>query len=72
MKPHIKGCHLHDVKWPHRDHQVPFKGQINYPELFQHIPDGIPIVWELSHRRKKEEIQDSFAEWNSIFNNNVQ
>ena len=72
MKPYIKGCHLHDVRWPHRDHHVPFNGQINYPELFQHIPDDIPIVWELSHRRTKEEILDSFAEWNSIFNNNVQ
>jgi len=72
MKPYIKGCHLHDVKWPHRDHHVPFKGEINYSELFQHIPSDIPIVWELSHRRTKDEILESFAEWNSIFGTNVQ
>ena len=72
MKPYIKGCHLHDVKWPHRDHQVPFKGDINYSKLFNHIPNDIPIVWELSHRRTKVEILESLSEWRSTFHNDVQ
>ena len=72
MNPHIKGCHLHDVKWPHRDHQVPFSGDINFTELFKKIPNDIPIVWELSHRRTKKEILESLSKWNSIFNTNVE
>lgn len=69
MKPHLIGCHLHDVKWPNRDHQVPFCGQINYQELYESFNHSQHIVLELSSRRKFDDIKNSTAMWNKTFNN---
>jgi len=63
MRPHLVGCHLHDVRWPARDHQVPFHGNIDYPALMPHVPEGRPVVWELNPRRKKSEIIEALALW---------
>lgn len=56
MKPYLIGCHLHDVIWPERDHRVPFQGSVDFDRLLPLVPVHKPIVWELSYRRKKEDI----------------
>ena len=66
IKPYIIGCHLHDVKWPHRDHHVPFSGKINYSELMRNFNSSAPIVLELSSRRKAEEIKKSIDTWKEM------
>ena len=32
------GCHVHDVKWPFKDHCPPFTGEINYAQLVPKLP----------------------------------
>ncbi len=56
MAPYLIGCHLHDVIWPERDHRVPFQGSVEFDRLLPLVPPSKPIVWELSHRRRKEDI----------------
>lgn len=56
MSPYLLGCHLHDVIWPDQDHRVPFQGSVDFDKLLCLVPTDKPIVWELSHRRKKEDI----------------
>ena len=63
MRPFIIGGHLHDVKWPHRDHHVPFSGQINFEDLMKNFNPLSPIVVELSSRRSTEEIKKSIENW---------
>lgn len=65
MHPFIIGGHLHDVKWPHRDHHVPFSGQINFEDLMKNFHSTSPIVLELSSRRPTEDIKKSMENWNN-------
>ncbi len=63
ISPHLVGCHLHDVRWPSRDHRVPFQGSIDYAPLLKHIPSELPLVWELSPTRKAEDIRSALEKW---------
>jgi sugar phosphate isomerase/epimerase len=63
MQPYLIGCHLHDVEWPDRDHRVPLTGTIQYDKLIPLVDPAKPMVWELSPRRKKEEILKALPEW---------
>jgi hypothetical protein len=63
VAPRLIGCHLHDTKWPGRDHMAPFTGDIQYDELMPHVPKGMLFVFEMSPRRTAEEITTSFAKW---------
>ena len=67
MEPYLVGGHLHDVQWPHRDHRVPFQGSIKYDGLVPFFPKEKPLVWELSPRRKTEDVRDAFARWKSTY-----
>lgn len=64
---HLVGCHLHDVEWPHRDHQIPFQGCIDYAPLLAHIPAELPLVWELSPSRKADDIRLALHQWREHF-----
>jgi sugar phosphate isomerase/epimerase len=64
--PLIVGCHVHDVKFPVRDHQVPFSGMIEFASLLPLLPASIPIVWELSPRVTKEEIASALTQWKHL------
>ncbi|MCB1076610.1 MAG: sugar phosphate isomerase/epimerase [Verrucomicrobiae bacterium] len=57
------GCHLHDVIWPQQDHQVPFQGSIDYDPLVKHLSPEIPLVWEMSPRRRSAHIRESLRLW---------
>lgn len=59
----LVGCHLHDVRWPLRDHRVPLTGHIDYDVLLPQIRPDAPMVWELSPTRRKEEIQAALPAW---------
>ncbi|MGK0184397.1 MAG: sugar phosphate isomerase/epimerase [Verrucomicrobiales bacterium] len=63
MQPYLIGCHLHDVQWPARDHQVPLTGTIQYDKLIPLVDPAKPMVWELSPRRKKEQILECLPKW---------
>ncbi len=66
--PRAFGCHMQDVKWPGQDHQAPFLGDMkNLAALTQLLPADCQMVWELSPRRTREEIQLSLARWHEHF-----
>lgn len=67
MQPYLIGCHLHDVIWPERDHRVPFQGSVDFDRLLPLVPPEKPIVWELSHRRKKEDILMALPLWRAKY-----
>jgi sugar phosphate isomerase/epimerase len=67
MTPWLMGCHLHDVIWPGRDHRVPFQGSVDFDRLLPLVPPDKPIVWELSYRRKKEDIQMALPVWRAKY-----
>jgi sugar phosphate isomerase/epimerase len=65
--PHLIGCHLHDTKWPGRDHLAPFTGDVEYDRLLPLLPKDTLFVFEMSPRRTKEEITTSLAKWKERF-----
>ena len=65
--PRLIGCHLHDTKWPGRDHMAPFTGDVEYDKLMPLIPKGMLYVFEMSPRRTKEEITTALAKWKERF-----
>jgi sugar phosphate isomerase/epimerase len=67
VSPRILGCHLHDTKWPGRDHMAPFMGGVEYDRLIPLLPKGLLYVFEMSPRRTVEEITTSLAKWKEKF-----
>ena len=67
VAPRLIGCHLHDTKWPGRDHMAPFTGDVEYDKLVPLIPKGMLYVFEMSPRRTKEEITTALAKWKERF-----
>ncbi len=63
MAPYLIGCHLHDVHWPSRDHRVPMTGTIDYDPLVPLIGNDKYVVWELSPRRRKSQIEEQLPIW---------
>lgn len=63
VRPHLFGCHLHDVRWPAGDHRPPFRGDIRYENLIPLMPRNCLFVWEMGPRRKREEIVAAREEW---------
>ncbi len=67
MSPYLIGAHVHDVRWPARDHRVPLTGELDFKKLLRHIPTGKPLVWELSPTRKTEQIRQALKLWKETF-----
>ncbi len=67
VAPRLIGCHLHDTKWPGRDHMAPFTGDVEYDKLMPLIPKGMLFVFEMSPRRTAEEITTALAKWKERF-----
>jgi sugar phosphate isomerase/epimerase len=61
------GCHLHDTKWPGRDHLAPFQGDVEYERLLPLLPRDTLFVFEMSPRRTREEILTALALWKERF-----
>ena len=61
------GCHIHDVKWPFRDHCAPFTGEIDFPLLLPLLPPACQFVFELSPRTDVEDLRMAAARWHELF-----
>lgn len=70
MLPHLLGCHVHDVKYPDRDHQALFTGEIPFEEFIPSVPTSVPLVWELSPNVTPTEISAALQRWNTVFKSN--
>jgi sugar phosphate isomerase/epimerase len=69
MLPHLIGCHVHDVKNPDSDHQLPFVGDTPFSQLVPLISPSVPLVWELRPSIKPAEIRAALQGWNAAFKN---
>ncbi len=67
IAPRLVGCHLHDTRWPLRDHMAPFAGEVPYDDLIPLLPPGVPLIWEMSPRRGRQPILDALAQWRERF-----
>jgi sugar phosphate isomerase/epimerase len=67
MAPQLIGCHIHDVKFPARDHRVPFSGMIDFAALVPSLPAEHPLVWELSSNTSKDDIVAALTHWYQRF-----
>ncbi len=67
ISPRMLGAHLHDVEWPANDHRAPFTGTIDYDKLVPLTPKNCLFVWEMSPRRKADEIRTSLNKWKERF-----
>ncbi|MEY2479411.1 MAG: hypothetical protein QOI04_338 [Verrucomicrobiota bacterium] len=65
--PRAFGCHVQDCIWPAQDHQPPFAGHVDLAKLVPLLPDDCQFVWEMSPRKKAEEILRSVATWKTHF-----
>jgi sugar phosphate isomerase/epimerase len=61
------GCHVQDCIWPAQDHQAPFTGGVDLEKLVPLLPKDCQFVWEMSPRRKADEIRESVAQWKERF-----
>jgi len=66
MLPYLVGCHVHDVEWPDRDHRVPLTGDMGLENLLPLVPEGLPMVWELSPGRRRVQIRRAKEAWDRI------
>jgi sugar phosphate isomerase/epimerase len=69
MLPYLIGCHVHDVKNPDSDHQLPFAGDMPFSQLVPLISSSVPLVWELRPSIKPAEIRAALQCWNAAFKN---
>jgi sugar phosphate isomerase/epimerase len=67
MGRHVIGCHVHDVKWPFKDHCPPFTGEIAYASLVPKLPKGCLFVFELRPGTPREEILAAADRWRKLF-----
>ena len=67
IRGRLFGCHLHDAVWPDHDHRPPFTGDVKYEKLIPLLPKNCLFVWEMSPRRKPDEIKESLKKWKDRF-----
>ncbi len=65
--PLALGCHVHDVRWPFRDHSAPFTGEVDFANLLPLFPKSCVMVFELSPRTPVEDIRSATARWQELF-----
>ena len=65
--PLALGCHVHDVKWPFRDHCAPFAGEVDFENLLPLFPKSCVMVFELSPRTSAEELRSAMERWTNTF-----
>lgn len=67
MADKLLGCHIHDTRWPFRDHCPPFTGDTPFGELVPLLPDDCAKVLEMSPRTEAGDIRKAVALWNKTF-----
>jgi len=65
--PLTLGCHVHDVKWPFRDHCAPFSGEVDFSSLLPLFPKSCAMVFELSPRASADDLRASVGRWTQSF-----
>jgi sugar phosphate isomerase/epimerase len=65
--PRTIGCHVQDCIWPAQDHQPPFAGDVDLARLVPMLPKDCQFVWEMSPRKKPDEIRQSVVKWKERF-----
>jgi len=65
--PRTLGCHVQDCIWPAQDHQPPFTGGVDLEKLVPLLPRDCQFVWEMSPRKKPDEIRQSVTRWKEVF-----
>ena len=64
IAPYLKGCHVHDVEWPAKDHRVPLTaGGVNFDQLLPLIPPDVPLIWELSPSQRRGTVLGARQMW---------
>ena len=63
LRNRLIGCHLHDTIWPNQDHHLPGDGSIDYDRLMPLVPPETFVIWELSPKRKEEDVRRARAKW---------
>jgi sugar phosphate isomerase/epimerase len=64
IAPRLLGCHVHDVEWPAKDHRVPSTtGGVEFDRLLPLLPQGIPLVWEMSPSQRRAKVQEMRGVW---------
>ena len=64
IAPYLKGCHVHDVEWPAKDHRVPLTaGGVDFDRLLPLVPTHVPLVWELSPSQKRGTVLGARQTW---------
>jgi len=61
------GGHVHDVKWPFKDHCAPFTGEIPFEKLIPKLSNAAVFVFELSPRTSRDDIIAASARWRHLF-----
>ena len=68
IAPRLIGCHVHDVRWPMKDHRAPLStGSVAFETLLPLIPPGVPLVWELSPGNRREDVVEALRRWREKF-----
>lgn len=67
MTPRLIGCHIHDTRWPFRDHCPPFTGDTRFDDLVPLLPKKCAMVLEMSPRTEAADIVKAVETWNKRF-----
>ncbi|MBB5037259.1 TIM barrel protein [Prosthecobacter dejongeii] len=64
----LLGCHVHDVRWPMKDHRAPLStGGVDLANLLPLVPAGVPLVWEMSPGNRRHEVVEALRLWREKF-----
>lgn len=61
--PRLIGCHVHDFKYPNRDHRPLGTGVIPFDRLWPYLPEKMIPTLELSPRLSEEEVKSCLKWW---------
>jgi sugar phosphate isomerase/epimerase len=67
MGPRALGCHVQDCIWPAKDHEPPFRGDVNFDKLVPLLPSNCLFVWEMSPNKTADAIRQSVQTWKERF-----
>jgi sugar phosphate isomerase/epimerase len=67
MAPRLLGCHIHDTRWPFKDHCPPFTGETRFDELVPLLPKKCAMVLEMSPRAEAADIVKAAETWEKKF-----
>ena len=67
MAPRLLGCHIHDTRWPFKDHCPPFTGDTRFEELLPLLPKKCAMVLEMSPRAEAADIVKAAETWEKKF-----